>query len=143
MNAERMEGKVYGRSTKRACNVLCAGGTQKNADRGTMYSCWLQTKYLKASDINEPIGKLAEIRGLKLPEAPQEKAPIVFAVPEILIFSGLSNKKIGEFLAAYKAAGLEKIELKAVLTSQNIRWTLYQLIQEIRKEREKIEVPAK
>ena len=46
----------------------------------------LQTKYLKASDINEPIGKLAEIRGLKLPEAPQEKAPIVFAVPEILIF---------------------------------------------------------
>ena len=46
-------------------------------------------------------------------------------------------------MAAYKAAGLEKIELKAVLTSQNIRWTLYQLIQEIRKEREKIEVPAK
>ena len=103
----------------------------------------LQTKYLKASDINEPIGKLAEIRGLKLPEAPQEKAPIVFAVPEILIFSGLSNKQLDEFLAAYKAAGLEKIELKAVLTSQNIRWTLYQLIQEIRKEREKIEVPAK
>ena len=54
---------------------------------------------------------------------------------EILLFSNLTDKKLDEFLAAYKTMGIEPIGLKAVVTSTNENWTIEQLTEELVKER--------
>ena len=99
----------------------------------------LRAKQLKASDLNERLGVLAEMKGIKMTEVSQnEKAPFLFQMPEVLVFSGVPEKKLDGFLAGYKNLGLENIQLKAVITPHNIRWTLYQLVQELKSESHKI-----
>lgn len=56
-------------------------------------------------------------------------------MPELLIFSGLADGKLDEFLAEYRKKGIEPVSLKAVITAHNISWTVYQLVSELVKER--------
>lgn len=102
-------------------------------------SLGLQAKLLRAADLNTQVGKLAEIDGLKLTEVSQdERAPVMFLMPEVIVFSGLASGKLNEFLEAYKNTETENISLKAVVTAQNINWTLYHLIMEIKAEHERL-----
>ncbi len=102
------------------------------------------TKQLKASDLNVQVGKLAGIKNLAPSDLSQtEKAPAIFCMPEIIIFSEIPDKKLDEFLRSYKNVGLTQTKLKAVTTPRNINWTLYQLIRELSSEREQIEGSAK
>lgn len=104
----------------------------------------IPAKQLKASDLNEQVGKLAGIKGIAPVNLSQtEKAPAIFCMPEIIIFSGVSDKKLDEFLLSYKNVGLTPTKLKAVTTPKNVGWTLYQLIRELMSEREKVEGTAK
>ena len=88
----------------------------------------LRAKQLKTSDLNERTGVLAEIKGLKMTEVSQnEKAPILFQKPEILIFSGIPEKKLDEFLAAHGSKidkvldiAVEKEELITRLTGRRV-----------------------
>lgn len=101
----------------------------------------IKTKRLSWTDINAPVGQLI---GIKTNEAKingipgNVKAAMGYKIPEIMIFSGLSSEKLDEFLAEYKAAGILPIALKAVITPYNIAWTVYQLIQELMRERMEI-----
>ena len=53
---------------------------------------------------------------------------------EMLVFSGMPEETLDQFLAAYKKAGIAPVALKAVLTPHNIRWTPEELFQELFKE---------
>lgn len=100
----------------------------------------IATRQLKPSDLNTQVGKLIgrkELVPLDLTKV--EKPPVIFCMPEIIIFSGIPNKKLDEFLLSYKNVGLTPTKLKAVATPKNIHWTLYQLIKELSAERAKIE----
>ncbi len=100
----------------------------------------IPTKQLKPSDLNEQVGKLAGIKNIAPLDLSQvEKVPAIFCMPEIIIFSGVSNKKLDEFLFSYKKVGLSPTKLKAVTTPKNVGWTLYQLIKELMLEHEKLE----
>ncbi len=55
--------------------------------------------------------------------------------PEVLIFSNLTEKKLDDFLDAYKAMGIEPVGLKAVVTKTNEGWTIEALTAELIKER--------
>jgi hypothetical protein len=98
----------------------------------------ISTRELKASDLKEQVGKLAGIKKV----APKgetliletEKIPAVFSMPEIIIFSGVPNAKLDEFLYSYKNVGLTPTKLKAVVTPKNSGWSLYQLIMELSQE---------
>lgn len=104
-------------------------------------SLCLRARQLRASDLNEKIGLLAEIKGLKMTGVSQEqKAPLLFQMPEVLIFSGIADKKLDEFLAGYRSAGLENVRLKAVLTPHNVNWTLYRLVQKLAAESSELKV---
>ncbi len=104
----------------------------------------IETKQIKPSDLNTQIGKLVGIKDIApLDLTRTEKPPVIFCMPEIIIFSGISNKKLDEFLFSYKNVGLTPTKLKAVTTPKNIHWTLYQLIQELSSEREQIEGTAR
>ena len=103
----------------------------------------LQAKQLKMSDLNTQVGVLAGIRGIKpLEMQNEEKAPAIFCMPEVLIFAGVSNKTLDEFLASYKRIGLAPIKLKATATPKNVEWTLYRLVRELAEECRQIEAAA-
>ena len=103
----------------------------------------ITTKQLKPSDLNTQVGVLVGMNNTVLPDLPQaEKAPAIFCMPELIIFSGIPNKKLDEFLFSYKNVGLTPTKLKAVVTPRNVNWTLYHLIRELSAEREQIEGTA-
>ena len=63
-----------------------------------------------------------------------KKAPALYNLPEFMIFNGFADEELDEFLHAYRAAGIPKIQLKAVVTPFNIGWTLYELIERLKEE---------
>ena len=63
-----------------------------------------------------------------------KKAPALYNLPEFMIFNGFADEELDEFLHAYRAAGIPKIQLKAVVTPFNIGWTLYELIEHLKEE---------
>lgn len=104
----------------------------------------IATKQLKPVDLNEQVGKLAGIKGIPPLDLTQtEKVPALFCMPEVIIFSGVSNKQLDEFLSSYKKVGLTPTKLKAITTPKNIGWTLYQLVRELMAEHEKLEGSVK
>lgn len=92
------------------------------------------TRKLKPCDINALVGKIA---GLKMSDnkAAGAKAPDGYKLPEIMIFSGISSDVLDRFLAEYKKSGMEPVSLKAVLTPYNSAWSVYELAEELQKER--------
>jgi hypothetical protein len=98
----------------------------------------IPTRELKATDLNEQVGKLAGIKGMTQ-NASGEKIPALFSMPEVILFSGVPNAKLDEFLYSYKNVGLTPTKLKAVVTPRNVSWTLYQLINELSQEAVKME----
>lgn len=63
------------------------------------------------------------------------KIPPLYYMPELLVFSGLSETQLDAFLEKYKASGLQPIALKAITTMYNYNWTVMELIEELEKER--------
>ena len=55
---------------------------------------------------------------------------------QMLVLHQFTERRLDQLLFQLKKAGVPKIELKAIVTEQNSRWTLYQLYEELRKERE-------
>lgn len=86
------------------------------------------------SEINFPIYALAGLEGVSGTSDKKEKAPIFYNMPEIIIFCGLEDKKLDDFLAGFKLAGIQPVALKAVVTPTNVKWTPYQLSLELAKE---------
>lgn len=104
----------------------------------------IETKQLKPSDLNTQVGKLAGLKNVAPLDLTQtEKPPVIFCMPEIVIFSGVPNKGLDEFMLSYKNVGVPPISLKAVTTPKNINWTLYQLIKELSSERTQMEGTVK
>lgn len=102
------------------------------------------TKQLKPSDLNTQVGTLIGAKNIEpLDPAKEAKAPAIFCMPEIIIFSGIPDKKLDEFLFSYKKVGMTPTKLKAVITPRNASWSLYHLIRELSMERAQIEAKVK
>jgi hypothetical protein len=103
----------------------------------------IPTRELKAADLNEQVGTLAGIKNMAskggTPLLETEKIPALFSMPEVIIFSGVPNAKLDEFLYSYKNVGLTPTKLKAVVTPKNASWSLYKLIMEISQEAVRID----
>ena len=104
----------------------------------------IATKQLKPSDLNTQVGVLVGLKNIAPPDwSREEKTPALFCMPEFILFSGITDKGLDEFLFSYKKVGLAPTKLKAVVTPRNINWTLYHLIRELSAERAQIEGTAK
>ena len=55
---------------------------------------------------------------------------------QMLVLHQFTERRLDQLLFRLRKAGVPKIELKAIVTEQNSHWTLYQLYEELRKERE-------
>ena len=86
---------------------------------------------ISRSDYCQELGYLAGIIGF-------EKKKEIYMGPELagemLVLSGLDDRAIDAFLAAWKEQGLQPVSLKAVLTPNNIRWTPPALFAELQRE---------
>ena len=91
-----------------------------------------EVRLLSGQDADKTVGELTGIKAT----APAVRLPIpaLYVLPEIIIFSGLSDRDLDTFLAAYRTAGIAPTPLKAVVTMYNCNWTLYALTEELRKE---------
>ncbi len=96
----------------------------------------LNIRYIKQGDINKPLNIILGNAGKSGHLKMEEKSPLNYKLPEIIIFSGLSQEELYKLLDEYKDSGLEPVELKAVITPVNITWSLYRLILELERERE-------
>ena len=72
--------------------------------------------------------------GPKEKEEARSKIPVLYSMPEVLVFVAFSMEKLDSFLSLYRGSGEEPVRLKAVTTPANIQWTLYDLIEELKKE---------
>lgn len=86
---------------------------------------------VKRSDYAQKLGAIAGIDGFKreahMYEGPELPAPM-------LVFSGMNSGQVDAFLDAYKKTGVESIGLKAVITANNIFWSVDQLARELLRE---------
>lgn len=101
----------------------------------------LKTRKLKDSDAKITVGTLTG-NGKKnaspdnqMLNTANQNVPTGYSLPELIIFSGLKDNKLDEFLAEYKKMGIAPIGLKAVVTIHNVNWTMYELAEELVRER--------
>ena len=52
----------------------------------------------------------------------------------MIIFSGFGSRELDDFLARYKASGIEPVKLKSVVTDTNRSWTVEKLYSELGRE---------
>ena len=101
----------------------------------------LKTRKLKDSDAKITVGTLTG--NSKINASPDnqmlntanQNVPMGYSLPELIVFSGLKDNKLDEFLAEYKKVGISPIGLKAVVTIHNVNWTMYELAEELVRER--------
>ncbi|MBR7057601.1 MAG: DUF3783 domain-containing protein [Stomatobaculum sp.] len=90
------------------------------------YSC----RRIQNADVNRTILELisGQSAGKKV------SAPPLYFLPEMMIFQGLADKEVHQFLEAYRAEGIPAVDLKAVVTPWNLTWTLYELAEHLKEE---------
>lgn len=83
----------------------------------------------------QPIGALAGIRGY-------EKTKEVYSgegfLDEMLVMNRINGPRLDFILKSFRKAGIEKIDLKAIVTQTNASWNSLELYQEIKKEHESL-----
>lgn len=101
----------------------------------------LKTRKLKDSDAKITVGTLTGNGKInaspdnQMLNTANQNVPTGYSLPELIIFSGLKDNKLDEFLAEYKKMGIVPIGLKAVVTIHNVNWTMYELAEELIRER--------
>ena len=90
------------------------------------YSC----RRIQNADVNRTILELisGQSAGKKV------SAPPLYFLPEMMLFQGLADKEVHQFLEAYRAEGIPAVDLKAVVTPWNLTWTLYELAEHLKEE---------
>ena len=101
----------------------------------------LKTRKLKDSDAKITVGTLTGNSKInvspnsRMLNTANQNVPTGYSLPELIIFSGLKDNKLDEFLAEYKKMGIAPIGLKSVVTIHNVNWTMYELAEELARER--------
>ena len=91
----------------------------------------IQIKEISRKDYNQKLGALVGIQGFA-------KEKVIYNGPdfplEMIVFSGIDSAQIDSFLADYKQTGAQTVPLNAIITPQNIFWTVEALFKELWKE---------
>ena len=95
----------------------------------------VHTKEIQTKDVDEKVGVLAGIDPLTAMGAKKEVPFVMLDLPEYLIFSGLPEVLLDQFLKEYCQQKIEPTPLKAIVTLHNKDWTVRNLIMELMKER--------
>ncbi len=97
----------------------------------------LSTRKLKAGDANVQLSFLAGAGRINTGRE-NKKMAADFKIPELIIFSGMTEDMLDMFLKRYKDMGIEPVKLKAVVTATNISWNVYELVTELIREHKEL-----
>ena len=89
------------------------------------------TRVIEKEDYGKPLGVLAGMKDVTLEN---EDAPVEDFDDEMMVLYRFSDKRLDAFLQGMRKEGIERVDLKAVLTPTNCRWNSWQLFQEIQEE---------
>lgn len=95
----------------------------------------IRIKNVTNEQTGETIGSLLGMEQQGKPDEAGEKTDGVIE-EQMLVLHQFTERRLDQLLFQLRKAGVPKIELKAIVTEQNSQWTLYQLYEELRKERE-------
>ncbi len=86
------------------------------------------------ADYGQSLGSLLHLYGF-----PRRFAPAPLFEDEMLVLFAFDNTMLDEFLKFFRAFRLRPVELKAVVTPDNVNWSSSQLHAELCSEREQLE----
>ena len=95
----------------------------------------VRIKNISKAQFNQPLGALAGIKEFSLLE--EEFKGDAFE-DEMMVMKGLSSTKIDQIILQFRKNGIEKINLKAVITPTNQSWNSLELYEEIKQEHEEM-----
>lgn len=102
----------------------------------------IRIKNVTEEQTGETIGNLLGIKTEELPDKEEENVAVSqentdgYIEEQMLVLYQFTERRLDQLLQQLRKAGVPKIELKAIVTEKNSRWTLYQLYEELKKERE-------
>lgn len=79
----------------------------------------------------ESLGALAGISGIPRKNTGYEGAELS---KEMLVFSGIASEELDVFLEQYRVSGIAPVDLKAVVTPNNVFWNVPALYEELFRE---------
>ena len=91
----------------------------------------MRIRVIEKEDYGKPLGVLAGMKDVTLEN---EDAPVEDFDEEMMVLYRFSDKRLDAFLQGMRKEGIERVDLKAVLTPTNCRWNSWQLLQEIQEE---------
>ena len=91
----------------------------------------MRIRVIEKEDYGKPLGVLAGMKDVTLEN---EDAPVEDFDDEMMVLYRFSDKRLDAFLQGMRKEGIERVDLKAVLTPTNCRWNSWQLFQEIQEE---------
>jgi hypothetical protein len=90
----------------------------------------IRAKTISHAMLSQTIGHLADLPG----HAPGPLITTETGPDEVLLMKDLSDARIDRLLKDFRDNGVSRIDLKAVVTPHNQKWTLLDLISELRQE---------
>lgn len=101
--------------------------------RRFLHHSGISTRIVTAPDFLQPLGALFEIPGF-------DRNPVFNLggnfTEEMMVLKDFTEQQLDGFLQFIRTSGLNRVELKAVLTPYNQHWNSLQLFQELTRERE-------
>lgn len=101
--------------------------------KGVLVRMGVRIRNVTADQVMEQVGALVGMKGFEkadsAAESQTEELPVI--PEEMLVMHHFTSRRIDELLANLRKAGVPKIQLKAVVTDTNCRWTFYHLYEEI------------
>lgn len=91
----------------------------------------MRIRVIEKEDYGKPLGVLAGMKDVTLEN---EDAPVEDFNDEMMVLYRFSDKRLDALLQGMRKEGIERVDLKAVLTPTNCRWNSWQLFQEIQEE---------
>lgn len=101
-------------------------------------------RVVEENQTGQTLGALLKLSGFAWKEENQEDQEAKTSrerVPmqrRMMVLYGFTSRRLDEFLSNMKRMGIPRIALKAIVTPQNIGWTLEALYQELEKEDERM-----
>lgn len=107
----------------------------------------VRIKNIRPEQFEETVGYLAGLDGFGPREEGktadgqgadgQGESPLMIT-EEVLVMKNFTGKRMDELFFQLRKAGVSRIELKAIVTESNSKWTFHQLYQEIKEEHERM-----
>ncbi len=112
----------------------------------------LSVKILGNGDFQSSVGNLAGMEHRLLPggpaDVPNQRTEGLLtkasppAMPDVIVFAGMKEECLDNFLKEYNGAGIAPTPLKAIVTPYNVGWSLSGLIAELIKEHKELAGPS-